>query len=238
MRRLAVLLLVATLAGCGGQRHGTATLWVTRDQGRTVVLTATVPAGETAMQALARKAKIETRYGGRFVQSVNGLSGSASGPRDWFYYVNGIEADRGAAEYRLRPGDVEWWDLRSWDPHHPDVPIVVGAFLEPFLHGYDGKARPTVVRYDDPAYAETARALGRIVRARSVAPSAVPVPKGSNLLHVEGHGRCRTDFCRHFFYASNGGDATGPATFELFPGGAERLVRDPALARFHYGGLR
>jgi len=239
VRRLAAAgLALVFLAGCGStQTSGSATLWITRDRGQDVVLTKKVKAGQTAMQALQQAAKVNTSYGGRFVQSIDGVSGDRSARRDWFYFVNGYEADRGAADYKLHPGDVEWWDYRAWK-NAIHVPVVVGAFPEPFLHGYDGKARPTVVRYDDPAYAETARALGRIVRARSVAPSAVPVPKGSNLLHVEGHGRCRTDFCRHFFYASNGGDATGPATFELFPGGAERLVRDPALARFHYGGLR
>ena len=233
---VAVTALAAALAGCGAT-HGTATVWVTRDRGARVLLVRHVPAGLTAIQGLERVAHVQTRYAGRFVQAIDGVSGSLTAQHDWFYFVNGYEGDRSAAEYRLHPGDVEWWDYRAWE-HAMSVPVVVGAFPEPFLHGYDGKARPTVVRYDDPAYAETARALGRIVRARSVAPLAVPVPKGSNLLHVEGHGRCRTDFCRHFFYASNGGDATGPATFELFPGGAERLVRDPALARFHYGGLR
>jgi hypothetical protein len=239
VRRAALALLVAALAGCGGQRaSGTATLWITRDEGRTVILSASVPAGETALQALERKAKVDTSYGGRFVTSVNGIAGSASGRRDWFYYVNGIEADRGAADYTLRPGDVAWWDLRSWDLRHPDVSIVVGAFPEPFLHGYDGRVRPTVVRYDDPAAAPTARALGRLVRAGSVGPTGVAVPAGADLLHVEGHGPCVTDACRHFFAASNGGDAQGPATFAVFAGGAERLVRDPTLARRRYGGLR
>jgi hypothetical protein len=66
----------------------------------------------------------------------------------------------------------------------------------------------------------------------------VAVPEGADLLHVEGHGTCVTDACRHFFAASNGGDAQGPATFAVFAGGAERLLRDPTLARRRYGGLR
>ncbi len=111
MRRLA-LLLVLVLAGCGGN-DGTATLKVTRDRGRHVLLVAHVPAGLTAMQALERKAKVQTSYGGRFVVAINGL---ASRPHhDWFYWVNGIEADRSAAEVRLRAGDVEWWDYRPWN---------------------------------------------------------------------------------------------------------------------------
>ena len=110
MKRLA-LLLVLVVAGCGGN-SGTATLRITRDRGHHVLLVARVPAGLTAMQALERKAKIETSYGGRFVVAINGL---ASAPHhDWFYWVNGVLADRSAAEVRLHKGDVEWWDYRAW----------------------------------------------------------------------------------------------------------------------------
>ncbi len=52
-RLVALLCLVAALAGCGGSDDGgEATLWVTRDRGAEVVLSRTVPAGVTAMQAL------------------------------------------------------------------------------------------------------------------------------------------------------------------------------------------
>jgi Domain of unknown function (DUF4430) len=112
VRRLAPLLLLAlALAGCGGS-GGNATLKVTRDHGRSVLLTAEVPAGLTAMQALQRKADVKTSYGGRFVVSINGLASAAK--RDWFYFVNGKLGDRSAAEVRLHEGDVEWWDYRRW----------------------------------------------------------------------------------------------------------------------------
>jgi Domain of unknown function (DUF4430) len=114
VRRLASLVALAlalALAGCGGSR-GSATLKVTRDHGRNVLLKARVPAGLTAMQALQRKADVKTSYGGRFVVSINGV---ASAPqRDWFYFVNGKLGDRSAAEVRLQDGDVEWWDYRRW----------------------------------------------------------------------------------------------------------------------------
>ena len=72
VRRALLLLLALTVTGCGGAReHGSATLWVTRDRGAEVVYSGTVPAGLTAMQALDRKLDITTRYGGRFVQSIN-----------------------------------------------------------------------------------------------------------------------------------------------------------------------
>jgi len=136
VRRVALLLLALVAAGCGGAReHGTATLWVTRDRGAHVLYAGTVPAGLTAMQALDRKRDITTRYGGRFVQSIDGIDGSLSGQRDWFYFVNGVEGDRSAAEVTLHAGDVEWWDYRGWTGSTMSVPVVAGAYPQPFLHG-------------------------------------------------------------------------------------------------------
>ncbi len=136
MRAALVLLLALAVTGCGGEReHGAATLWVTRDRGANVLYTGTVPAGLTAMQALTRVRKVKTRYGGRFVQSIEGLDGSATRQQDWFFFVDGIEGDRSAAEVRLRPGDVEWWDYRHWTGATMSVPVVAGAYPQPFLRG-------------------------------------------------------------------------------------------------------
>ena len=117
-RALAALAALVLLAGCGsfgaGGEEGTATLWVTRDRGAEVLLDAKVDAGQTLMRALDSKAELETRYGGRFVQSIDGLSGSLEDQRDWFWFVNGYEGDRSASSYRLRDGDVAWLDYRGW----------------------------------------------------------------------------------------------------------------------------
>jgi len=150
LKRALALLLVLLLAGCGGTAGGegdggTASLWVTRDRGAEVILTAEVPAGLTVLQALDRETDVETRFGGRFVQSIEGIEGSLSAERDWFYFVNGIEPDVGAADVRLRPGDVAWWDFRSW-AQQMQQPVVVGAFPEPFVHGWAGRVRPVEVR--------------------------------------------------------------------------------------------
>lgn len=158
---LAALVAALVLTACGGTggsgAEGTATLWVTRDEGRTVMATAAVPAGLTVIQALDRVADVETRYGGRYVQAVDGVEGGLAARRDWFYFLNGIEPDRGAAEIRLRPGDVAWWDFRSWDGQM-EQPVVVGAFPEPFLHGFSGTARPVEVEAP-PGLAAQAREL-------------------------------------------------------------------------------
>ena len=140
MRRAALLARPAALAGCGGLRRGggEARLWVTRDRGAKVLATSKCRAGQTLMRALAAEADVETSYGGRFLQSLNGIEGDVEQRRDWFCFVNGYEGDRSAAEYRLRDGDVVWWDYRSWQ-REGEARVVVGAFPEPFLHGYQGK---------------------------------------------------------------------------------------------------
>jgi Domain of unknown function (DUF4430) len=229
-RLLLALLAALLLAGCGeerGQGEGSASLWVTRDRGEHVVLTADVPAGLTAMQALQREADVETRFGGRFVQSINGIEGSLSAQRDWFYFVNGYEGDRGAAEYELRDGDVLWWDFRAWG-EEMRAPVVVGAFPEPFLHGYEGERRPAVVRYVRGA-GSSARALGRMLRADSVASLSTPVPEGANVFYVtEGSPPgLRAAFC------SGAGEPGDPVCFRL-SGDLGALVETPERVRFQY----
>jgi Domain of unknown function (DUF4430) len=102
---------------------------------------------ETVMRLLQRNAKVATRYGGGFVQSINGVAGGREDgrPVDWFYYVNGVLADRGAAAHELAPGDRIWWDHHDWGATQ-DIRAVVGAFPEPFVSGTDGKRLP--VRLD------------------------------------------------------------------------------------------
>ena len=181
-RALVVLLLF--LAGCGGsgEEEGTATLWVTRDRGAQLLLEARVPAGQTLMRALASELEIETRYGGRYLQSAAGLESSLAEQRDWFWFVNGYEGDRSAAEYRLHDGDVAWWDFRRWQ-REGEARVVVGAFPEPFLHGFAGTTRPAAVRYEQSALTR-AQQLGSEIGAESVEPLGTPVRSGTNVLEV------------------------------------------------------
>ncbi|MGZ8783755.1 MAG: DUF4430 domain-containing protein [Gaiellaceae bacterium] len=180
---VALVVLVLLLAGCGGagEEEGTATLWVTRDRGAEVLLDVEVDAGQTLMRALASEADVKTRYGGRYVQSIDGLEGSLDDQRDWFWFLNGYEGDRSASSYRLRDGDVAWIDYRGWQ-REGEARVVVGAFPEPFLHGYDGETRPAVVRFAGSRARATR--LGRLIGAESIEPLGTAVPEGVNVLEV------------------------------------------------------
>ena len=133
--------LATTTAGCGlgpgDSSPGTATLTVTHDYGAQPVLEASESdpsESETVIRFLDREADITTRYGGGFVQSINGTAGSVADGRaiDWFFFVNGIESPRGGAEVDVRGGDRIWWDYRDWTAAI-STPAVVGSWPEPFL---------------------------------------------------------------------------------------------------------
>jgi len=182
-RPLAALAVLILLAGCGGagEEEGTATLWVTRERGAELLLEAEVEAGQTLMRALDAEVDLETRYGGRYVQAIDGLEGSLEGQRDWFWFVNGYEGDRSASAYRLRDGDIAWLDYRAWE-REGEARVVVGAFPEPFLHGYGGRTRPAVVRFEGSRTLATR--LARRIGADSIEPLGTPAPEGANVLEV------------------------------------------------------
>lgn len=196
-RLLVGLALVAVaLAGCGGAgpagEDGTARLWVTRDKGEELLIDKRVAAGQTLLRALRAEADVDTRYGGRYVQAIDGIEGSSSAHRDWFWFVNGVAGDRSATEYRLRDGDVAWWDYRDWAEDAEELQVVVGAFPEPFVRGYDGRARPAVVRYATASLQPDAERIGAAIGADSVVPSSAPVEEGANILElVSGEERFR-----------------------------------------------
>src|SRR6266487_1304067 len=226
VRRLAAAgFVVVALTGCGStQTKGSATLWITRDRGQHVLAVDRVKAGQTAMQALQQTVKVKTSYGGRFVQSIDGFSGDRSGQRDWFYFVNGYEADSGAADYTLHPGDIEWWDYRSWK-HAIHVPVVVGAFPEPFLHGYAGKTRDAAIVYDSQALEPQARALGKLIHAKAVTADEIG---DANVLFLT-----KADVP----LSATSSGAGKPVRFVIGPTAAKRLLADPKLVRFRYSGL-
>jgi hypothetical protein len=149
MKRLvAVFALLA--AGCGfgagSSSGGKVTVRVTQDFGHSELAPAKSEqsrSGETVMRLLQRNFTVETKYGGGFVQEIDGVSGGRAKGRqvDWFYYVNGVEASNGAADHKLSPGDRVWWDHHDWGAAQR-IPAVVGAFPEPFQSGIGGKKLP------------------------------------------------------------------------------------------------
>jgi hypothetical protein len=231
-RLLPILVAAVALSGCGGSNANDATVWVTRDRGSVLVVSRSVPSGLTAIQAVERVADVDTSYGGRFVQGIDGVAGSASRQRSWFYFVNGIEADRGAAEYRVRAGDVIWWDYRSWKGAAMRQPVVVGAYPEPFVHGYAGHVRPAVVRYATKDAHAVALGLANAIGAASVERIGVPVAADANLLLVVAGPRTFTATLR-----SPGGSAGSPVVFTISFDDAKRLLAHPELARQRYEGL-
>lgn len=184
----ALVAATALLAGCGfgsgAEKKGGAELRITRSFGTQPIATASKPSvrdGDTVMRFLTSKQRVKTKYGGRFVSSIGGVSSASSGAghSDWFYFVNGVEAEVGAADRKLSPGDVIQWDLHRWDAAM-DVPAIVGAFPEPFVHGSEGKRFPVRIECGDHPDA----ACG-VVRDRM---SAVKVPAGIGTLGAQDRG--------------------------------------------------
>jgi hypothetical protein len=214
VRRALVVALALVLAGCGGdgRAHGSATLWVTRDRGARVVWAGRVPAGLDAIQVVERKLKVTTRYGGRYLQSIDGIDGSLARQRDWFYFVDGIEGGRSAAEVTVHPGDVVWWDYRHWTPATEEIPAVVGAYPQPFLgHGTTSVSAP-----DHAVAVALAHQVHGVVGSTSPTRNRIVVDPGL----PTGTARIRP---------SGGG-----WTLELGRAIAARLARDPGALRYRF----
>jgi len=122
---------------------------VTRDFGQAFLggtaRVANVNESDTVMRFLQKTHDVETSFGGGFVDSIDGVRGNKGGRQDWFYFVNGIEASKGAADFGLSSGDRIQWDYRSWRAAMR-VPQIVGAYPEPMLNGREGKRLPVRVQ--------------------------------------------------------------------------------------------
>lgn len=132
-------------------------LTVTRDYGHTKMFGKEVGLvkDEVGMEVMFRNLDIQTAYGGGFVNKINGLeskytfyTGSERKKLDWFYWINGILAPVGVAEYRPQAGDEIWWDYHNWDVTM-FIPAVIGSYPQPFKNGFLGKNPGTVIMYTD-----------------------------------------------------------------------------------------
>jgi Domain of unknown function (DUF4430) len=152
---LPLLLGVAlAAAGCGlgpGSGVGTVDLTVTRDFGAVKLSEGSGEANEsdTVMRFLEGEDEIETRYGGGYVKSIDGVAESERGgnPYDWFFYVNGVESPVGAAEVSLAGGEKVWWDIHDWSASQ-GIPAVVGSWPAPFTTGWEGHEPKVEVECD------------------------------------------------------------------------------------------
>jgi hypothetical protein len=159
---LIIFSLIIPLGGCQPQLSGKieVKVIVTQDFGTELMLDKSVIVndGSNAMDALQRVAKVETKYGGGFIEAINGIrSGYPEANKDWFFYVNGMSANIGALDYKLCHDDVEHWDFHDWR-FHAFVPAIIGDLPQPFSGGYQGKVPPTIIVYNE-GFQETAQDL-------------------------------------------------------------------------------
>ena len=195
MTRSALLTAIAivsaiAIAGCGlgagKSTSGVVTLTVTHGFGTASVGSVTentIPGSQTVMRMLERSFKVTTRYGGGFVQSIDGHAGSSS-RLDWFYYVNGIEASLGAAGTSVHKGDRIWWDLHDWTATN-SIPAVVGSFPEPFIHGINGRRFPVTLECASDASTACQRVTTELDSIGvKVANQAIGTGSGSDSLGV------------------------------------------------------
>lgn len=169
----ALLCVVAIAAACGtsktqppAQDAPGVRVDATIDWGRAQLIQGRGRTG-SVLDATRSVAKVRTSYGGRYVAAIAGQAGD--GTSDWIFWVNGLEAPIGAAETRVRGGDVVWWDRHRW-AGRVHVPAVVAAWPRPVTRGLDGPNRGISA---DPPLAATLRALG----VETAAPAATSGPR-------------------------------------------------------------
>ena len=225
---IALLFIAVAIAaaGCGlgpGEGVGDVELTVTRDYGTVTVAErelGEVTESDTVMRVLEASADVSTRYGGGFVQSIDGIEAQErfGRSRDWFFYVNGVESTVGAADYSLLGGEAIWWDYRDWEAAMR-VPAVVGSWPQPFLDGYAGQPKPVAIEClgGGGVCAEVRERLE--AEGATVAPGA---PEGAIRVLVGPWERVRSDPAAA--QIEDGPRSSGVfGTFENGPGG-ERLV--------------
>jgi hypothetical protein len=218
VKRVAAVLVVALLlGGCGigpgEEQKGSVVVRVTRDFGHSEVgaaRTKTLREDETVMRLTQSRFDVDTRFGGRFVEAIDGLKGKgAAGTQDWFFFVNGIESEVGAGEYELSPGERVQWDFRDWGTTMR-VPAIVGAFPEPFRHGLKGKRRPVRVECDDAQSAACGDAKQALERVDvPVAGSSLGAPGTENVTRLVVARWPRARIVRGGFTLEEGPDRSG-----------------------------
>jgi hypothetical protein len=226
-----LLLAALAIAGCGlgpGADVGAVKLTVTRDFGSKPMIdrdVGDVKESATVMRVLEAEATITTRYGGGFVQSVEGLEADRHGGRayDWFFYVNGVESPIGAADFSLQGGERVWWDYRDWTAVDR-VPALVGSWPAPLRGGYEGKTHPVTLACEGGGDACT---LAREALEAAKVPVSGGSPQGAIRVLVGPWARLRGDPVAALI--EDGPAESGVfAEFVATPGGYRLRGLDPA----------
>ena len=156
-RAAALVLAVLAMTGCGASADRSSnaiSLTVTRDFGaeNLIALPREAVPGEGGL------APILQRYpNARAAQTL---------------FVNGVIAEKPAAELKLNGGDRVWLDQHEAGVAR-EIPAVVGSFPEPFLHGVDGQRLPVRVECDEPRAGPCATVAEKLVGLGVVAGRSV-----------------------------------------------------------------
>ncbi len=130
---LASLFMVGALVACGGEESTQSSesknnvsqeekqeivqVTISQNNGEKTITEKEVKIeeGTTVMDVMKNNFEIETASGGGFITTIEGLKAEKSEKMAWFFTVNGEEAQVGAKEYELEPGDKLVWDMHSWE---------------------------------------------------------------------------------------------------------------------------
>ncbi len=94
------------------------------------------------------------------MSGIDGLDSTFGGASskdaaDWFYWVDGLLADVGAADYELGGGETVWWDYHRW-ADAMFAPVAVHAFPAPWA----GRPLPVVTDGEFPGLEDWAGRYG------------------------------------------------------------------------------
>ena len=144
------------------------------------------------MSLLTRNATVSTRYGGGFVQSIDGLDGGHSGGQSGRLVLlrqrrRGVQGRR--VDERARRAIASGGICHDWSATD-DIRAVVGSFPQPFLNGIDGKRLPVRVECAS-ADGNACRTVTARLRAQHV-PAAVAAlgarrRRGADAARGRGH---------------------------------------------------
>ncbi|MEZ5124985.1 MAG: DUF4430 domain-containing protein [Thermoleophilia bacterium] len=205
----------AATPGAAGHRPAATEirLIITRDFGAVRMHDEVVPSrGEQdVMTLLAQQAQVETNYGGKFVNAVDGVRSTYGGvvsgdPADWFYWVDGAMADVGAADYELKGGETVWWDYHEW-VGAMSIPATLSAFPSPWAGepldvisaqawpGLDEWAEENGLQLGDARPLSDPPSSGGLVIATAAQAAATPWlsgrlagNEGMDLVRLDSHG--------------------------------------------------